>query len=66
MSPNRAPTADAVSRSRDVIEILTSTIANKMLKDELLQILVSPHIQVRNENNIGQDSIRPIPISGNI
>lgn len=48
MSPNRTPSADAVPRSRDVIEILTSSIGNKMLKDELLKILVSPHIQVRN------------------
>lgn len=46
MSPNRAPTADAVPRSRDVIELLSSTGGNKYLKDELMQILVSPHLQV--------------------
>ncbi|KAM7360232.1 peripheral plasma membrane protein CASK isoform 2-T2 [Cochliomyia hominivorax] len=45
MSSNRAPTADAVPRSRDVIELLSSTGGNKYLKDELMQILVSPHLQ---------------------
>ncbi|XP_065354316.1 peripheral plasma membrane protein CASK isoform X6 [Calliphora vicina] len=45
VSQNRAPTADAVARSRDVIELLSSTSGNKYLKDELMLILVSPHLQ---------------------
>lgn len=46
VSSNRSPAADVVSRSRDVIELLTSVGGNKYLKDELIQILVSPHLQV--------------------
>ncbi|XP_061389347.1 peripheral plasma membrane protein CASK isoform X2 [Musca vetustissima] len=45
MSPNRAPPGDAVSRSRDVIELLSSTGGNKYLKDELMQLLAAPHLQ---------------------
>lgn len=46
MSPNRAPPGDAVARSRDVIELLSSTGGNKYLKDELMQLLAAPHLQV--------------------
>lgn len=50
MSSNRAPTADAVARSRDVIEVLTSVCGNNYQNEELMQILVSPHLQVRYKN----------------
>ncbi|XP_037944527.1 peripheral plasma membrane protein CASK isoform X4 [Teleopsis dalmanni] len=45
ISPNRAPPGDAVTRSRDVIELLASAGGNKFLKDELMQVLATPHVQ---------------------
>ncbi|XP_030371370.1 peripheral plasma membrane protein CASK isoform X2 [Scaptodrosophila lebanonensis] len=42
----RAPSAEAVARSRDVLELLSSMGAgNKYVKDELLQLLAAPHMQ---------------------
>lgn len=46
MSPSRAPPGDAVSRCRDVIEVLSSPPCTNYLIDELMQLLASPHIQV--------------------
>lgn len=46
MSPNRAPPGDAVARSRDVIELLSSTGGSKYVKDELMQLIAAPHLQV--------------------
>ncbi|KAI9581278.1 hypothetical protein GQX74_011214 [Glossina fuscipes] len=45
MSPSRAPPGDAVSRCRDVIEVLSSPPCTNYLIDELMQLLASPHIQ---------------------
>ncbi|KAH8331071.1 hypothetical protein KR067_011191 [Drosophila pandora] len=50
-SNGRAPAAEAVGRSRDVLELLSSTaggnsLAGKYAKDELLQLLAAPHMQV--------------------
>lgn len=45
----RAPTAEAVARSRDVLELLSSVgvgVGNKYAKDELMQLLAAPHLQV--------------------
>lgn len=45
----RAPTAEAVARSRDVLELLSSVgvgASNKYAKDELMQLLAAPHLQV--------------------
>ncbi|XP_044572361.1 peripheral plasma membrane protein CASK isoform X2 [Drosophila ananassae] len=49
-SNGRAPAAEAVGRSRDVLELLSSTaggnsLAGKYAKDELLQLLAAPHMQ---------------------
>ncbi|XP_034665925.1 peripheral plasma membrane protein CASK isoform X5 [Drosophila subobscura] len=45
----RAPAAEAVTRSRDVLETLSSTggssVANKYAKDELMLLLAAPHMQ---------------------
>ncbi|XP_034489130.1 peripheral plasma membrane protein CASK isoform X1 [Drosophila innubila] len=44
----RAPTAEAVARSRDVLELLSSVgvgAGNKYAKDELMQLLAAPHLQ---------------------
>ncbi|XP_060650684.1 peripheral plasma membrane protein CASK isoform X4 [Drosophila nasuta] len=44
----RAPTAEAVARSRDVLELLSSVgvgVGNKYAKDELMQLLAAPHLQ---------------------
>ncbi|XP_023166322.1 peripheral plasma membrane protein CASK isoform X1 [Drosophila hydei] len=44
----RAPTAEAVARSRDVLEQLSSvgvSAGNKYAKDELMQLLATPHLQ---------------------
>ncbi|XP_018789062.1 PREDICTED: peripheral plasma membrane protein CASK isoform X3 [Bactrocera latifrons] len=45
VSPSRAPPGDAVTRCRDVIESVSSVGGNKYLKDELMQVLASPHVQ---------------------
>jgi len=50
-SNGRAPAAEAVGRCRDVLEQLSSTAAGNSLggkyaKDELLQLLAAPHMQV--------------------
>ncbi|XP_019845611.1 peripheral plasma membrane protein CASK isoform X2 [Bactrocera tryoni] len=45
VSPSRAPPGDAVARCRDVIESVSSVGGNKYLKDELMQVLASPHVQ---------------------
>ncbi|KAH8335455.1 hypothetical protein KR074_002152 [Drosophila pseudoananassae] len=50
-SNGRAPAAEAVGRSRDVLELLSSnaggnSLAGKYAKDELLQLLAAPHMQV--------------------
>ncbi|KAH8294195.1 hypothetical protein KR054_009338 [Drosophila jambulina] len=50
-SNGRAPAAEAVGRSRDVLELLSSTaggnsLGGKYAKDELLQLLAAPHMQV--------------------
>lgn len=45
----RAPSAEAVARSRDVLELLSSASTaggNKYAKDELMQLLSAPHLQV--------------------
>ncbi|XP_017847023.1 peripheral plasma membrane protein CASK isoform X2 [Drosophila busckii] len=45
----RAPSAEAVARSRDILELLSSvgvSAGNKYAKDELMQLLASPHLQV--------------------
>lgn len=48
----RAPTAEAVARSRDVLELLSSVavvgggVGTKYAKDELMQLLAAPHLQV--------------------
>uniref|UniRef100_A0A1A9ZEB4 Protein kinase domain-containing protein n=1 Tax=Glossina pallidipes TaxID=7398 RepID=A0A1A9ZEB4_GLOPL len=47
MSPSRAPPGDAVSRCRDVIEVLSSPPCTNYLIDELMQLLASPHIQMK-------------------
>ncbi|XP_017020606.1 peripheral plasma membrane protein CASK isoform X4 [Drosophila kikkawai] len=49
-SNGRAPAAEAVGRSRDVLELLSSTaggnsLGGKYAKDELLQLLAAPHMQ---------------------
>ncbi|BFF91406.1 peripheral plasma membrane protein CASK [Drosophila madeirensis] len=48
-SNGRAPAAEAVTRSRDVLETLSSTggssVANKYAKDELMLLLAAPHMQ---------------------
>ncbi|ALC46155.1 CASK [Drosophila busckii] len=44
----RAPSAEAVARSRDILELLSSvgvSAGNKYAKDELMQLLASPHLQ---------------------
>ncbi|XP_043070821.1 peripheral plasma membrane protein CASK isoform X3 [Drosophila grimshawi] len=44
----RAPSAEAVARSRDVLEQLSSVgvaVGNKYAKDELMQLLAAPHLQ---------------------
>ncbi|XP_064549534.1 peripheral plasma membrane protein CASK isoform X1 [Drosophila montana] len=44
----RAPSAEAVARSRDVLELLSSASSaggNKYAKDELMQLLAAPHLQ---------------------
>ncbi|XP_032294820.1 peripheral plasma membrane protein CASK isoform X2 [Drosophila virilis] len=44
----RAPSAEAVARSRDVLELLSSASSaggNKYAKDELMQLLSAPHLQ---------------------
>lgn len=46
VSPSRAPPGDAVARCRDVIESVSSVGGNKYLKDELMLVLASPHVQV--------------------
>ncbi|KAH8298707.1 hypothetical protein KR018_007898 [Drosophila ironensis] len=50
-SNGRAPAAEAVGRSRDVLELLSShpggnSLAGKYAKDELLLLLAAPHMQV--------------------
>lgn len=48
MSPSRAPPGDAVTRSRDVVDILLSAPGHKYNRErnELLQLLSLPHLQV--------------------
>ncbi|XP_067618445.1 peripheral plasma membrane protein CASK isoform X3 [Eurosta solidaginis] len=45
VSPSRAPPGDAVARCREVIESVSSVGGNKYLKDELMQVLATPHLQ---------------------
>ncbi|XP_068157724.1 peripheral plasma membrane protein CASK isoform X2 [Drosophila tropicalis] len=48
-SNGRAPSAEAVARSRDVLELLSAVganVGNKYAKDELMLLLASPHMQV--------------------
>ncbi|KAH8236615.1 hypothetical protein KR026_006911 [Drosophila bipectinata] len=50
-SNGRAPAAEAVGRSREVLDLLSSnaggnSLAGKYAKDELLQLLAAPHMQV--------------------
>lgn len=51
MLPSRAPSCDAVARSRDVIEALSSPPCPNYLIDELVQLLASSHMQV-SQNSI--------------
>ncbi|XP_070136811.1 peripheral plasma membrane protein CASK isoform X3 [Drosophila bipectinata] len=49
-SNGRAPAAEAVGRSREVLDLLSSnaggnSLAGKYAKDELLQLLAAPHMQ---------------------
>ncbi|KRG00089.1 peripheral plasma membrane protein CASK isoform X5 [Drosophila tropicalis] len=47
-SNGRAPSAEAVARSRDVLELLSAVganVGNKYAKDELMLLLASPHMQ---------------------
>jgi hypothetical protein len=48
MSPSRAPPGDAVSRGRDVVEAIQMSNERKNARDknELIQLLGLPHIQV--------------------
>lgn len=48
MSPSRAPPGDAVSRSRDTIDAILSASGHKYGRErnELLQLLSLPHLQV--------------------
>lgn len=48
MSPSRAPTGDAVARSRDVVDCVCSAPGHKYNRErnELLQLLSLPHLQV--------------------
>lgn len=49
MSPARTPPGDAVSRSRDAIDAVASSSGHKYAREktELMQLLTSPHIQVK-------------------
>lgn len=49
MSPLRAPSGDSIIRCRDVIDVIISTPGHKYNreKNELLQMLSQPHMQVR-------------------
>lgn len=49
MSPSRAPPGDGILRCRDAIDIVVSSApGHKYIRDrnELLQLLTLPHIQV--------------------
>lgn len=48
MSPSRAPPGDGILRCRDAIDIISSAPGHKYIRDrnELLQLLTLPHIQV--------------------
>lgn len=49
MSPSRTPPGDGILRCRDAIDIVSSAPGHKYIRDrnELLQLLTLPHIQVR-------------------
>ncbi|XP_055908335.1 peripheral plasma membrane protein CASK isoform X2 [Eupeodes corollae] len=53
MSPSRAPPGDAVSRSRDAIDAISSSTSHKFAREkaELMQLLVSPHLQVNQSTD---------------
>lgn len=53
MSPTRAPPGDAVVRCRDVIDIIISAPGHKFNceRNELLQLLSQPHVQVSWNSN---------------
>lgn len=48
MSPSRTPPGDAVLRCRDALDTVTTTPGHKYVRDrnELIQLLTLPHIQV--------------------
>lgn len=54
MSPTRTPPGDGVLRCRDAIDIVSSAPGHKYIRDrnELLQLLTLPHIQVSEHNFI--------------
>lgn len=48
MSPARSPPGDGLSRSRDAVEAVSTSTGHKNTRDknEILQLLSLPHIQV--------------------
>ncbi|EDW43096.1 GM23691 [Drosophila sechellia] len=59
-SNGRAPAAEAVGRCRDVLELLSSTsggnsLGGKYAKDELLQLLAAPHMQLKQHQQQKQN-----------
>lgn len=48
MSPARTPPGDGLSRSRDAVEAISTSTGHKNTRDknEILQLLSLPHIQV--------------------
>lgn len=48
MSPARTPPGDGLSRSRDAVEVISTSTGHKngREKNEILQLLSLPHIQV--------------------
>lgn len=51
MSPNRAPSGDAINRCRDAVDSIQSATSHKYSRDrvELVHLLGSPHIQVSDD-----------------
>lgn len=51
MSPSRAPPGDAVLRTRDTMDAISSAQGHKnhREKNELLQLLSMPHVQVSSK-----------------
>lgn len=59
MSPARTPPGDGLSRSRDAVEAISTSTGHKNTRDknEILQLLSLPHIQVSYSHLLSFSSI---------